>query len=81
MAKIDCRGPLGNAYCIMAAAIRLAKQLNRDIKSNIDLDVFKDYLESSSSYEEVKQKIVLYFKDYFIDIEYIEDKEGEYGGY
>ena len=55
--------------------------MNRDIKSNIDLDVFKDYLESSSSYEEVKQKIVLYFKDYFIDIEYIEDKEGEYGGY
>lgn len=81
MAKIDCIGPLGNVYCIMAAAIRLAKQLNRDIKSNIDLDVFKDYLESSSSYEEVKQKIVLYFKDYFIDIEYIEDKEGEYGGY
>lgn len=81
MAKIDCRGSLGNVYCIMAAAIRLAKQFNRDIKSNIDLDVFKDYLESSSSYEEVKQKIVLYFKDYFIDIEYIEDKEGEYGGY
>lgn len=70
MAIIDCRGPLGNVFCIIESALELAKKLNNDI----DKDELFNKWTDSSSYEEVKDKIVDYFKEeYSINIEYITD--------
>jgi hypothetical protein len=70
MAIIDCRGPLGNVFCIIGSALELAKRLNNDIDKD---DLFNKWTDSSS-YEEVKDKIVDYFKEeYSINIEYITD--------
>lgn len=70
MAIIDCRGPLGNVFCIIGSALELAKKLNNDIDKD---DLFNKWTDSFS-YEEVKDKIVDYFKEeYSINIEYITD--------
>ena len=70
MAIIDCRGQLGNVFCIIGSALELAKKLNDDI----DKDELFNKWTDSSSYEEVKNKIVDYFKEeYSINIEYITD--------
>ena len=70
MAIIDCRGSLGNVFCIIGSALDLAKILNNDI----DQDELFNKWTDSSSYEEVKNKIVDYFKEeYSINIEYITD--------
>ena len=70
MAIIDCRGSLGNVFCIIGSALDLAKMLNNDI----DQDELFNKWTDSSSYEEVKDKIVDYFKEeYSINIEYITD--------
>jgi hypothetical protein len=70
MAIIDCRGSLGNVFCIIGSALDLAKMLNNDI----DQDELFNKWTDSSSYEEVKNKIVDYFKEeYSINIEYITD--------
>lgn len=70
MAIIDCRGPLGNVFCIIGSALELAKRLNNDIDQE---ELFNKWTDSSS-YEEVKNKIVDYFKEeYSINIEYITD--------
>ena len=52
MAIIDCRGPLGNVFCIIGSALELAKKLNNDI----DKDELFNKWTDSSSYEEVKNK-------------------------
>lgn len=77
MAQIDCRGPLGNVFCILSSADDIARQLNQKIDAGIDRKMMNDYFRSSNNYDEVKEKIVSFFKDYHINIEYIED-ESEY---